>query len=214
MGGMSASEGPRSVKISDDERGAWTSDRPRGNRPPRPRDISVRSRILRPADRMRYSPGSLVVIVSASPADRDRFAERVLEDKSALFSLDKVRALLQGRVPEDEVEQRASQLLDAAIAKRLQANESVVLGAEGVETEGREVYVRMAAAAERPRHLVLLEVPRDRVPEDDRATLNELRRALDAGELGGEGFQTVLRLGGAAVSELKRIVFRPPPRDD
>src|SRR6185437_9394474 len=103
MGGMSASEGPRSVKISDDERGAWTSDRPRGNRPPRPRDISVRSRTLRPADRMRYSPGSLLVIVSPSPADRDRFAQRVVEDKSAVFSLDKVRALLAGRVPDEEI---------------------------------------------------------------------------------------------------------------
>jgi hypothetical protein len=203
------------VKISDDERGAWTSDRPRsGSRPPRPRDISVRSRILSPSDRLRYSPGSLVVIVSASAADRDRFAQRVLEDKSTLFSLDKVRALLAGRVPEEEVEARAAQLLDAAVAKRLEAGESVVLAAEGVGPEGREVFVRMAAAAERPRHLILLEIPRDRVPEEDRATINELRRALDAGELGSEGFQTVLRLGGNTVSELKRIVFRSPPRDD
>jgi hypothetical protein len=203
------------VKISDDERGAWTSDRPRtGSRPPRPRDISVRSRVLSPADRLRYSPGSLVVIVCASAVERDRFAHRVLEDKTTLFSLDKVRALLTGRVPEGEVEARASQLLDAAVAKRLQSGESVVLAAEGVGPEGREVFVRMAAAAERPRHLILLEIPRDQVPEDDRATVNELRRALDAGELGGEGFQTVLRLGGASVSELKRIVFRTPPRDD
>ena len=44
--------------------------------------------------------------------------------------------------------------------------------------------------------------------------LNELRRALDAGELGNEGFQTALRLGGGSIGELKRIVFRPPPRDD
>jgi predicted kinase len=214
MGGMSTPPGPRSVKISDDERGAWTSDRPRGNRPPRPRDISVRSRILRPADRLRYSPGSLVVVVCASAAERDRFAQRVVEDKSAVFSLDKVRALLAGRVPDGEIEARAGQLLDAAVAKRLQAGESVVLLAEGVQPEGREVVVRMAAAAERPRHLILLEIPRDGVPEEDRATVNELRRALDAGELGQEGFQTVLRLGGASVGELKRIVFRPPPRDE
>jgi predicted kinase len=211
---METPSGPRSVKISDDERGAWTSDRPRANRPPRPRDISVRSRILRPTDRMRYSPGSLLVIVCPSRAERDRFVQRVIEDKGAVFSKDKVRTLLAGRVAEDEVEQRAAQLLDAAIAKRLEANETVVLAAEGVEREDREVFVRMAAAAERPRHLILLEIPRDQVAEQDRPTLNELRRALDAGELGGEGFQTVLRLGGAAVSELKRIVFRPPPRDD
>ena len=50
--------------------------------------------------------------------------------------------------------------------------------------------------------------------EDDRGDLNELRRRLDAGELGAEGFDTALRLGGATISELKRIVFRPAPRDD
>jgi hypothetical protein len=211
---MSTTDGPRSVKISDDERGAWTSDRPRGNRPPRPRDISVRSRILRPSDRLRYSPGSLVVIVSPTAAERDRFTQRVIEEKGAVFSLDKVRALLAGRVPGDEVETRAHQLIDAAVAKRLEQGDSVVLAAEGVVPEGREMFVRMAAAAERPRHLIFVEVPRDQVPEDDRAAVNELRRALDAGELGAEGFQTVLRLGGAAISELKRIVFRPPPRDD
>ena len=46
------------------------------------------------------------------------------------------------------------------------------------------------------------------------ASLDELRRALNAGELGLEGFQTALRLGGNALGELKRIVFQPPPRDD
>ena len=140
---METPSGPRSVKISDDERGAWTSDRPRANRPPRPRDISVRSRILKPADRLRYSPGSLVVVVSASPDERDRFIQRVIEDKSTVFSRDKVRTLLAGRVPDAEIEARVSQLLDAAVAKRLQAGESVVLAAEGVGAEGREVYVRM-----------------------------------------------------------------------
>ena len=50
--------------------------------------------------------------------------------------------------------------------------------------------------------------------EDQRATLNDLRRRLDAGELGAEGFQTALRLGGATRSELKRIVFQPAPRED
>ena len=44
--------------------------------------------------------------------------------------------------------------------------------------------------------------------------LNELRRSLDAGELGAEGFQTALRLNASAASELKKLLFRPPPRDD
>jgi len=30
----------------------------------------------------------------------------------------------------------------------------------------------------------------------------------------GAGFQTALRLGGQALTELKKIIFAPPPRDD
>jgi hypothetical protein len=213
MGGMSTPSGPRSIKISDDERGAWTSDRPRRDgRPPRPLDVSVRSRVLRPADRLRYSPGSMVIVVSPVRVESDRLLQRVLEDRSALLSLDKVRALLAGRIAAEEVEERAVQLLDTAVAKRLQANESVVIAAEGLDREERERYVRLAAAAERPRHLILVEAGSPAA--EDRAALNELRRSLDAGEMGAEGFHTALRVSGATVGELKRILFRPPPRDD
>ena len=210
---MSTPTGPRSIKISDDERGAWTSDRPRRDgRPPRPLDVSVRSRVLRPADRLRYSPGSMVIVVSPVRAERDRFLQRVIEDRSALLSLDKVRALLTGRLAEEEIEARAVQLLDAAVAKRLQANESIVIAAETVGREERERYVRLAAAAERPRHVILVEAGSPAA--EDRAALNDLRRSLDAGEMGAEGFHTALRLSGAAVGELKKVLFRPPPRDD
>jgi hypothetical protein len=212
---VSTPPGPRSVKIDKDERGGWSSDRPRREGgPPRPADLSVRSRVLRPSDRMRYSPGSLVVIVSGSATERDRFAERVFEERSAVLSRDKVRGLLAGKVPEPDVEARAGQLLDAAVRKRLEAGQSVVLAADGVGAEEREPFVRLAAAAGRPRHLILLEAGRDQVPDEDRGPLNDLRRRLDAGELGAEGFQTVIRLGGATVSEVKKILFRPPPADD
>lgn len=205
----------RSVRISTDERGGWSSDRPRRDgAPPRPADLAVRSRVLSPADSLRYSPGSLLLIVSASAADRDRLVERVIHNRSSILSLDKVRALLAGRVADDEVEARAGELLDAAVHKRLAASESVVMPVEGLDVAERERYVRMAADLKRPRHLILLETARDQVHEDDRAALNDLRRRLDAGELGAEGFQTVLRLSGAAASELKRIVFSAPPRDD
>jgi hypothetical protein len=73
---------------------------------------------------------------------------------------------------------------------------------------------RTGWSSDRPRHLILLETARDQVREEDLAALNELRRALDAGELGAEGFQTALRLGGGSASEVKRILFRPPPREE
>jgi predicted kinase len=205
----------RSIKISDDERGGWSSDRPRpGGGPPRKADLATRCRVLTPSDLLRYSPGSLLMIASASAAARDSFVERLIETKGAVLSADKVRGLLAGRVPEDQMEERAAELLDAAVLKRLEAGETVVVPAEGLDPEERERFVRMAAGFKRPRHLILIETARDQVQDEDRAALNELRRRVDTGELGAEGFQTALRLGGGSVSELKRLVFRPAPRDD
>jgi hypothetical protein len=212
---MAARPPGRSVKISSDERTGWSSDRPRRDgAPPRPADLTVHCRVLAPADRLRYSPGSLLVVASASPAERDRFLDRLIDDRASLLSLGKVRALLAGRVSEEELPARAEELLAAAVGKRLENRDTVVLAIDSLEPDAREPFVRAAAALKRPRHLILLETARDQVQEDDLAALNELRRALDAGELGGEGFQTALRLGGGSAGEVKRILFRPPPRED
>jgi hypothetical protein len=98
-----SSSTPRSVKIGSDERGGWTTDRPRREgepeRPPRPMDVSTRSRVLSPTDRMRYSPGSLVLVVSAEEGLPDRFAARVVEEQGVLLSMAKVRGLLAGKLP-------------------------------------------------------------------------------------------------------------------
>jgi hypothetical protein len=205
----------RSVKISEDERGGWSSDRPRRDgAPARPANLTVHCRVLAPADRLRYSPGSLLIVACASPAELDRFLDRLIEDRASLLSLGKVRALLAGRVTEEELPARAQELLLAAVSKRLQSRETVVLACERLDADEREPFVRIAAALKRPRHLILLETAREQVREEDHAALNELRRALDAGELGGEGFQTALRLGGGSAGEVKRILFRPPPRED
>jgi hypothetical protein len=205
----------RSVKIADDERTGWSSDRPRRDgAPSRPIDLTVHCRVLAPADRLRYSPGSLLVVASASQEERDRFVDRLIEDRACLLSLGKVRALLAGRVAEEELQARAEELLRAAVSKRMDNRETVVLAVESLDADEREPFVRVAAALKRPRHLILLETTREQVQEDDLTALNELRRALDAGELGAEGFQTALRLGGGTAGEVKRILFRPPPRED
>jgi predicted kinase len=213
---MSTAPNQRSVKIGEDERTGWSSDRPRkSGGPPRPTDVSTRCRVLSPGSQLRYSPGSLLVIVSASPEVRDSFAARVLESPGLLLSLDRVKGLLTGKgAAEDVAEERAPELLDGAVQKRLEANETVVIAASGLSPEERERYVRMAHGLRRPRHVILVEAPRDQVDDEQRGVLNDLRKRLDAGELGAEGFQTALRLGGQTVGELKRIVFRPEPRDD
>lgn len=155
-----------------------------------------------------------MLIVGSAAARPAAFAERVLEDRSAALSLAKVRSLLAGRVADDQMEAKANELLEAAVLKRLSANQTVVVATDNVGAAERERYVRLAHAHKRPRHLIMLEAPRAEVSADEREPLDELRRALDAGELGAEGFQTVLRLGGSTLTELKRIVFQPPPRDD
>src|SRR5437660_2121126 len=117
---MADPSAPRSVKIGSDERTGWSSERPRRDgAPPRPADISTRARALQPSDRLRYSPGSLLLVVGAAAAEPERFAERVVEERGAVLSLAKVRALLAGRVAADEVEARSQELLDAAVLKRL-----------------------------------------------------------------------------------------------
>jgi predicted kinase len=212
---MPAPRSTRSVRISDDERGGWSSDRPRREgAPARPADMTVRCQVLAPSDRIRYSPGSLLVLLSASPPEAEAFAQRVLESPGLLLSTAKVRQLLSGRVSEEELEGRAQELLDKTVAKRLEAGETVVLAASSLDPAERERYVRAAAGFRRPRHALLLETATERVPDELRGELNALRRRLDAGELGAEGFQTALRLGGASLTELRRIVFQPAPRDD
>jgi hypothetical protein len=205
----------RSVKIAADERTGWSSERPRRDgAAPRPVDVSVRCRVLAPADRLRYSPGSMVVVVGAAASKPAAFADRVVEERGCALSLTRVRALLAGRVSAADVEARAQELLVAAVVKRLQAGESVVVAIEGLDAAERERYVRLAHRAGHPRHLILLDAPGDRLDDGERPALNELRRSLDAGELGLEGFQTALRLGGPALSEFKRLVFQHTPADD
>jgi hypothetical protein len=62
--------------------------------------------------------------------------------------------------------------------------------------------------------MILLEPTGIEVSDDDKVVLTDLRRRLAASELGLEGFQTALRLAGTSIPELKRLDFRPAPRDD
>ena len=212
---MTENPAARSVKIGVDERTGWSSERPRRDgAPPRPTDISTRCRVLAPSDRIRYSPGSLVVIVGSGSSEPGAFADRVIEERGAVLSLDRVRDLLTGRVPDEALDERSRELLATAATKRLQDGLSVVVPLAGFDGEERERFTRLAHGFKRPRHLVLLDAGRNEIPDDERPALDELRRGLDAGEAGQEGFQTAMRLGGNARAELKRIVFAPAPRDD
>ena len=214
MDPMENPSGPRSVKIGEDERGGWTSDRPpRQGAKPRVEDISVRNQVLKPSDTLAYSPGSLVLVVSPAGDQREAFAEHHTSGP-ALLSRTKVRGLLEGRVPDDAIDEKTAELHEAAVAKRLQAGDTVVIPLETVGADERDRWARLAAASGRPRHLILLDVGQDELDDDGRAALGDLRRRLGAGELGAEGFHTALRLAGGAIGEVKRIVFESRSRSD
>jgi predicted kinase len=204
----------RSVKIGADERTGWSSERPRREgAPPRPVDVSVRNTLLRPSDRLRYSPGSLLFVTGSHAAGLDRFLGRVIEEKGIVFTPAKVRALLTGRVPEDQIDAKTDELLRAAVAKRMQGGESAVVAVETADPAMRRRFVELAHAHRRPRHLLMVETPTDQITDDERPVLDDLRRTLTAGELGAEGFHTSIRVAGNTLAELKKIVFRPAPAD-
>ncbi len=212
---MDDHSGARSVKIDQDERGGWSSDRPRPGGDKRLADLSTKGRALAPAEQLVYTPPSLLVIVSASAEARDSLVTRVVGDRSAVFSLDKIRGLLEQKLDPEVAEAKAPQLLEAAVAKRFDSGVPVVLPLEGVTAEERERWVRKAAALRRPCHLLLVEAGRgEEVSEEDAAALGALRQAIDKGTLGSEGFSTFVRLGGPAITELKRILFRNREKED
>jgi len=204
------------VRIGDDERTGWSSDRPRreGSRAPRPPQVALRCQVLAPTDRQRYSPGSLVLVVGGTSVSRESFAERRFEERGVVLSPSRIRGLLAGRVNAEQQDAAVEKLVDAAVAKRLAAGASVVVLADGLAPEQRARFVLAAHEQRRPRHLVFLDVAKDQVDEADVPAVNALRRAIEAGQLGEEGFMTALRLSGRAIDELQRIVFRPPPSDD
>jgi hypothetical protein len=202
----------RSVKIGSDERTGWSSDRPRrGNAPERKPDISVRGRVLQPTDRLRYTPGSLVLVAAPDAAAGERYLTSILEDRSALITRARVRRLLDGRVPAEALEEQTGTVLDTAVTKRLDDGEATVLVLDSFDPEEREHWLRTAAGNRRPRHLILLD---GSAAEEDREALGDLRKALMAGGLGDEGFHTAIRLGGSSAAEVKKLVFRAPPKDD
>jgi len=56
-----------------------------------------------------------------------------VEERGAVLSLTRVRSLLAGRVDEGDIEARAQELLSAAVLKRLQTSQSVVVPVEGLD---------------------------------------------------------------------------------
>ena len=115
---------------------------------------------------MRYSPGSLVVIVSASPRDRDRFVDRVFEEKGAVLGLEKLKKMVAGKV--DESPRRHGQAAPRRDDHQAHREGRGRRPADRVARPRRaRAYVRLAHKFRRPRHLILIETAKDNVAEED-----------------------------------------------
>ena len=207
----------RSVKISADERTGWSSDRPRRDgAPERPaghlrRTVACSRRRIACATR----PGACLIVVSASPAERDSFVDTP-DRGSRLPAVAREGSHAAGRAgrPKRSCGARAGAAAGGGRQSAWRTGRRWCSSADGL-AGGRARLVRAhGGSLKRPRHLILLETTRDQVPDEDLAALNALRRALDAGELGGAGLSDRAssrgrrRLGGQA------DLFRPPPREE
>lgn len=198
----------RSVKIGEDERGGWSSERPRKEgEKERPRSVAVRGKVIEASPVLDYRPGSLVVVVSPTGMTSE-FITRVVEDEGAVLDLAKIKRLLKGRVADAKLDATAEALFEKTLKMRLSQRKSVVVGVDDLDGSARERLVRLAAGTRAGRHLILLDASRDNISDSSVIEeLNTLRGQLLDNKLGDEGFTTSLRLGGSSAAKVKKVIF-------
>jgi hypothetical protein len=196
----------RSVKIGADERTGWSSDRPQrpgAGRPPRPQG---RAMVLSAGDALSFPSGSLVVFTGADPVTLHRFVARLLPRPTVIL-YDQLANAVAEKVGADEAPAATLKLIAKPIGERLAAGQAVVVETAELGTEIRRGLTALAG----PRagsHLVLLDSGRKAVA--DEARFEQLRAvATDArsGEIGVEGFSTVVVLGRVDLDKVTEVEF-------
>jgi predicted kinase len=216
--------GRRSVKIGDQERSAYSSDRTRRGEPIGDRDEErgqsvrrARGRRLNPSNRISYSPSSVIVLAGAAGVGKTTFADRLFDKGSvAVLSIAKIQRMIAGAPEGPEARAQAVSLIGQVAAQRLRAGQSVVIDGRALDPEERRELVLVAQRARRPAHLIFLEGSREQLEqggaseqdiEHDLPLTGELRRAVEQDRLGEEGFSTVLTLTRRAAEQVRQIGF-------
>jgi hypothetical protein len=196
----------RSVKIGADERTGWSSDRPQragAGRPPRPQG---RAMVLAAADALSFPAGSLVVFTGADPVTLHRFVARLLPRPTVIL-YDQLHNAVAEKVGADAASEATLKLIAKPVGERLGAGQAVVIETADLTSDTRRGLTALAG----PRagsHLVLLDSGRKAV--DDEARFEQLRAiATDArsGEIGVEGFSTVVVLGRSDLDKVTEVEF-------
>ena len=203
---MTSNDSVRSVKIGADERTGWSSDRPQrttGGRPPRPQG---RALVLSAGDVLSFPAGSLVVFTGADPVTVHRLVGRLLP-RSTAVSYDALARAVAAKVDAEQVGPVTLKLLAKNVGERLAAGQNVV-----IETAELRSDLRRDLAALAPRsagsHLVVLDSGRKAVAVDERfEALRTLAADARSGEIGVEGFSTVVVLGRSDLDKVTEIEF-------
>jgi hypothetical protein len=204
---MASNDSVRSVKIGADERTGWSSDRPQRTggkgRPPRP---FGRAMVLAASDALSFPAGSLVLFTGADAVTVHRLVGRLLP-RPTVVSYDQLARAVAAKVPAEKVAEITLQMMAKNVGARLAEGQAVVIETAELSSDLR----RGLAAIAGPRvgaHLVVLDSGRKAVGDDER--FEELRAVVTqarSGEIGAEGFSTVVVLGRSDLDKVTEVEF-------
>ena len=170
---------------------------------------------------LRIADPSLVVLVGAAGSGKSTFAARHFRPDEILSS-DAFRAAISGDAADQSVSPAAFKALHAALDRRLLDRRLTVVDATNLTVRARRAIVSRAAAAGIPAIAIVLDLPDavvlarnaargDRVVPEDvvRRHLGEVDRIVANGELGADGFGSIVRLTDPA--EVERLEIRRDP---
>lgn len=204
---MASNDSVRSVKIGSEESTGWSSDRPiraGAGRPPRPQG---RAMVRAASDQLSFPSGSLVVFTGADPVAVHRLVGRLLP-RPTVIPYDQLARAVAEKVGPDDVAAVTMRLVAKAATERLAEGQPVVIETAELSSELRTALAKLAAGPGIGSHLVVLDSGRKSVADDERfETLRALATAARSGDIGSEGFSTVVVLGRSDVDKVTEVEF-------
>jgi len=199
-----ADESVRRVVIGAEERTGWSSERPEKDGRPK---VHGQARVLHAATELHYAPRSILLISGAELEVRRHLLQRLFPAE-LVISAERIEALVKGKVSEERLPATVSHLMRQAAANRLAAGRPTVVATETLTEAERKNFTTLAEESKRGAHLIILDAGRQAVADEDAfSALQALRALARDGEVGVEGFRTVLVLGRADVDALRSITF-------
>jgi hypothetical protein len=204
---MASDNAVRSIKIGADEKSGWSSDRPHRaagkGRPPRPQG---RAMVLSAGDALSFPTGSLVLFTGADPVTLHRFVGRLLP-RPMVINYDQLARAVATKVPAEKVAAITLQLVGKRIGERLAEGQAVVIETADGTSDLRRAIAALAGPPAGS-HLVVLDSGRKAVADEQRfEALRALATQARSGEIGSEGFSTVVVLGRLDLDQVTEVEF-------